>query len=356
MIFFYDFYYFYAAAKIAQSKGNIYDREALQLQMLADGWPSSEYAYGFPYPPWSLIFYYPLGFLSLPLAQIVWLAVGFGAVLLSCAACLSAKLRAELLPFRSSSAQQFLVLSLFFPFFKLLYFGQPAFLMLIGVYGFLWSRASRMIIAAGALLSLTVIKPHVALCFLVAVLSDALLRREWRLLAGFLLGVMLLAAAPMAVLPQIYHQYFQYLGSFAAKSAQLPHPTLASILARTFSLNYLPAFSAVAAVSFGVVCGVRGRVGNTHAIYLLLPASLLLAPYAWSHDFTLALGAYLGLVLPLFRIYSERAIAACLALIFISSTFLVSVAGYEQFLVWIPVALCYFAFRKRREVLSAQYS
>ena len=61
---FYDFYFFYAVGLLLLNGGNPYDLEQYQSTLISIGYPLDKVVVPFPYPPWSLYFFYILG--SLP--------------------------------------------------------------------------------------------------------------------------------------------------------------------------------------------------------------------------------------------------------------------------------------------------
>ena len=163
--------------------------------------------------------------------------------------------------------------------------GQMAAFVLLGLTLFLYFHRRRPMLA-GAALILCALKPHLFLPFGVVLLVWAIARRAYRLLSGAAIALAISSAVPLIFDPSIYGQYAAMSRTSGVKNGVVP--TLSEFLRiaihpNAFWMQFLPA---VAGCLWAIWYFRRHRAvwdWNTHGL-LLVPVSLLVAPYAWFFD------------------------------------------------------------------------
>jgi hypothetical protein len=208
-------------------------------------------------------------------------------------------------------------LFLFFPLWECFRYGQVSPLLLAGFTGFLLLRlqgkesfSSRY--AAGLCLSLTLIKPHLLYLLYLGLSFEALRKRRYGELLGFISGAFVLGGIPLFWRPSIWQDYF-----FALQSMPLyfQTPTLGSLLQSLDPtaqwIRFLPMF-AVGAGSIPFLF-VYSRKAISQEVYLFLAAlSLFTSPYGWIYDLVLLLPLVVALLSSHFS--HRKLVAAYLAL------------------------------------------
>jgi hypothetical protein len=235
-------------------------------------------------PPWALPLAYPLGFLPLRLAGILW-----SLLLLACLL-ISVRMVREL---HGSPPNRIHWLGLAFtPGLICLTMGQTALFSLLGLVLFLRLHNSRPF-AAGAALWLCALKPHLFLPFAAALVGWIVVSRAFKLLAGAAAAIALTSAAAFLIDPTAWRNYIRLMRSPAVENEFIP--CLADAMRHWFLpqaawLQYLPA--ALCCV-WALLYFWRRRtawdwVTNSSPLMLV---SLLAAPYCWFYDQCLAIPA-----------------------------------------------------------------
>jgi len=157
-------------------------------------------------PPWTLSVVAPASLLAYPLARILWCLAAIGAVVLSVGGLWSL--------YGGRPGRWWVAILTAFVFAPTLFaigMGQISPLVLLGVVGFAVCAQRQRWALAGALLALTLVKPHLVYLVWAALALWSWDRRQpWALLtaAGVLLGML---AWPLASNPAVLGQYHQAL-------------------------------------------------------------------------------------------------------------------------------------------------
>jgi hypothetical protein len=280
-----DFVSYWATGQQLVRHGNPYDRAAISALEHSAGLDERAVLI-MRNPPWALPLAYPLGFLGLRVAGILW------TLLLLACLLLSIRMVRQL---HVSPPNQIHWLGFAFtPALICLTMGQTTLFALLGLVLFLRFHAHRPF-AAGAALWLCALKPHLFLPFAAALLAWILVTRSYKLLAGALSAIALTAAAAFLIDPSAWPDYARMMRSPAVAGQFIP--CLADAARHWFApraewMQYLPA----------VVCSVWALIyywrGRRHWDWLassspLVLVSLLAAPYCWFYDQCLAIPALL---------------------------------------------------------------
>jgi hypothetical protein len=281
-----DFVARWATARLMVEYINPYDAAALLKMEQAAGFPVH---YGVMYmlnPPWTLPLVYPLGFLGLQAASVLW-----GILQL---AFLAGSVHMIWIMHGRPKNQRHLLGYSFAPALICLIMGQLTLLALVGLVLFLRLYRTRPF-WAGVSLWLCMLKPHLFLPFGVVLLDWVIVTKTYRLLAGAILSVILTSALAFLMTPIHWSDYFEVLRKARPQWEFVP---CVSVLLRvcvsqdTAGLNYIPSV-------LGCVWGLayfwprRATWDWTREGSLLMLVSILVAPYAWLYDQALAIPALL---------------------------------------------------------------
>jgi len=339
---FHDFHYLYAASRVLLEGGSPYDRALLSAALQEIGWGHDQSIPGFPYPPWTWWIFVPFGLVGFGVASLLWTFFA-SAVLGICVTAFRRSLIESGYPLSPTAAM--LAATLFFPTFKLLIFGQLAFVPLLGIVAWWCLRHNRAALAGG-MLSLCIVKPHLTALFVGVLLVRATLNRRWPILIGFATG----SAAQIstaALFPAGLNGYLTHVAQFYSDLPSLLQPTVWSLATSLFP-NATDAPSILAVLNGGgllLALAIFARNGRPPPLKneleslftRLLPLSVILSPYAWSHDFILFLPALLLYAPRLEQIFGETGFFLMLLLQF--SLGLITILNYklEVFCILYPL-------------------
>jgi len=280
-----DFISYWATGRQLVLHANPYDHDAISAIEHSSGL-TPQAVLIMRNPPWALPLAYPLGFLNLRLAAVLWSLLLLGSLLLSVRL-----LQSLYVP--SSGRAQALALA-FTPALICITMGQTALFVLLGVVLFLRFHRGRPYVA-GASLWLCALKPHLILPFIAVLVVWIAAHRNYKILAGALSSLAAFTATAFLLAPHAWPDYFALMHSPAVSNDFIP--CLANFLRNHFApqsswLLYLPA----ALASFlSVVYYWRHRsfwCWSSDACPILL-LSLLAAPYSWFYDQCIAIPALL---------------------------------------------------------------
>lgn len=317
-----DFVARWATGQLIAHHANPYDGSALLQIEQAAGFPVH---YGVMYmlnPPWTLPLVYPLGFLGLQVASILWSVLQL--------VCLAVSVHMLwIMHGRQNNRRHYLGYS-FAPALICLIMGQVTILALLGLVLFLrFNRTSPFM--AGMSLWLCMLKPHLFLPFGVVVLAWIVVSRSYRLLLGTAFSVAVTSAIAYPLAPQEWSQYLRVLHSPGAQWEFVP---CVAVLLRywiskdTGWLNYVPAaVSCVWALAY--FWRRRATWDWTKDGSVLMLVSILVAPYAWLYDQALAIPALLQ------GAYATRSRNALIGLALLSVLIEIALLG----IVWRPTTL-----------------
>jgi hypothetical protein len=282
-----DFVVFWTTGAQLAHHANPYDPVALLRIERAAGLPT---LYGVMFMrnlPFALPLVYPLGFLSLRLASILWTVF-----LLACL--VSSVYMLWLMHGRSKNVRHWLGYS-FGPALISLIMGQSTLFALLGLVLFLRWHGTRPFLA-GISLWLCMLKPHLFLPFGVVLLAWIAVTRSYKILAGVAVALAASLWITYLIDPMAWSQYAQMARRSGIQSEFIP--CISVVLRDWISkgsmwLQYLPSLLAcVWALSY---FWPRRFTWNwvKHNGSLLMLVSLVTAPYSWIYDAGIAIPALL---------------------------------------------------------------
>jgi len=173
---------------------------------------------------------------------------------------------------------------LFGPSIALLTLGQIAIFALLGISLFLFLIERRKDMWAGAALSLTIVKPHIALLFLVVVVLWSIRNRRWSVLLGTASTLTISTGAVAMINPHSLAQYAAFAAEFSKENA--PYPNLGGllyVLSGNHALAYLPQATGVIWLAFYWNRHREPWDWKTDGMYVLL-VSLVCCYYSFPFD------------------------------------------------------------------------
>ena len=287
-------------------------------------------------PPWALPIAYPLGFLPLRFAGILW------TLLLLACLLISVRMLHRL---HGSPPNRIHWLGVAFtPAIICITMGQTSLFALLGLVLFLRFHRCHPF-SAGAALWLCALKPHLFLPFAAVLALWIVLSRSYKLLVGFLFALALTTAAAFVIDPSAWPAYAHLMRSPSVENQFIP--CLAGslrhwLLPHAVWLQYLPA---ALACLWALAYFWRRRA---HWDWLtgsspLILVSLLAAPYSWLYDQCLAIpalldGAYATRSRKLLAVLALLILAADLELCFVKVTSTLFLWTIPAWLAWYLLA------------------
>jgi hypothetical protein len=274
-----DFVEYWAAGHLQATGGNPYDPERLyELQRDHIGWDPVGQAIMMWNPPWTLSFVTPLGLLPWRTAMMVWLVARLAMLIVS------AWLLAQV--YSRQPWFSWAIILTWLPCLIALQFGQIPPLMLLGGSLFLWLMKRDRPFLAGMACVLLAVKPHLFAFLWLGIARHAIVRGEWRIIAGGILGGLLASIGPLLQNPAVFHQYLE--ATRTVPPVQWVSPTIGAWLrvmggTTAFWPQWIPLG---AGLVWFAIDSLRHRAGSIARDFpKLLVASLLCAPYGcWPYD------------------------------------------------------------------------
>lgn len=274
-----DFVEYWAAGHLQATGGNPYDPVRMyELQRDHIGWDPVGQAIMMWNPPWTLTCVTPLGMMPWRMAMVVWLVARLIMVILSAA------LLANVFPRQPMIS--WIVIFTWLPCHIALQYGQIPPLMLLGGSLFLWFMKHDRPFSAGMACVLLAVKPHLFVLIWLGIARHAIITREWRIIAGGILGGVLASLWPLIQNPAVFHQYLE--ATRTVPPVQWVSPTIGAWLrvlggTTAFWPQWIP-------LGFGIIWFVISSFRNRETDIVgqfptLLLVSLLCAPYGcWPYD------------------------------------------------------------------------
>lgn len=317
-----DFVAFWSTGQLLAHHANPYDANALLQLERAAGFPSHYDVMYMLNPPWNLPLVYPLGFLGVHSASILWSLLQ----LLCFAASVHILWRIQGRP----KGNRIYLGYTFAPALVCLIMGQLTIFALLGLALFLWLYRTRPF-WAGMSVWFCLVKPHLFLPFGIVMLAWILVSRNYRVLLGTLSSVAISENIALNLAP---HSWSQYLSAFRNPGGQYSFVPCISVLLRvwisreTKGLEYVPA---VLASVWALLYFWRRRTNWDwfRDGSLLIAVSVLVAPYAWLYDQALVLPAIMH------GIYATRSRALLIALALLTALVEIALMG----IIWKPTTL-----------------
>lgn len=277
-----DLLAYWGSSTLLLRRQDPYDLEALLDLQQRQGWSGGEPVVAWN-PPLLHVLLLPLAAVSLPTAGTVWLIlntllIGLGASWawwsISTGSRRLAPMYVPILAFSfASSANTILE-------------GQVTALVLLGLSGFLMLRAQNREFLAGACCVLMAVKPHLVYLLLPLLLIHATLKRQWSMLAGFvvtLLGLLAVATFLYPTWPVSYLRVFQ--SPLSPMRHQYITPTVSGLLYVCFKTT-LGRYLWLPLLPLAIWLFLRyGRALDSRTLLnWALMAGLVTTPFAWASD------------------------------------------------------------------------
>ncbi|MGD0730922.1 MAG: glycosyltransferase family 87 protein, partial [Terracidiphilus sp.] len=269
-----DFVPFWATGQQLAHHGNPYD--ANDLLRIERG--AGLHATGSPMfmrnPPWALPLVYPLGFLGLQVASILW-----SLLLLMC---LVVSVRMIWIMHGRPKTQRTLLGYSFGPALLCLLNGQTSLFALLGLVLFLQLHRSRPFLA-GISLWLCALKPHLFVSFGVVLIAWIVVSRSYKVLAGATLSIAASSAIAFLMDPAAWAQYSRMVKTSGMERDHIPCVSYLLrhwISPQTMWLQYLPVVLGCA----WALCYFWNRRHRWDWMKdggLVMLVSVLSAPYYW---------------------------------------------------------------------------
>lgn len=273
-----DFHCFWVAGRIVASGGDPYDARQYvpEIVTIPPSPASALHRCGqrLSYPPWTGMALAPFGALPLTAAATLWASLAVMAAVLGVSWTWQLVGRRRL----SWPLVALLVVTTE-PFARALTEGQFGTFVLALTAGAAFSLGSNKDRAAGFYIAALSVKPHTAAGFAAVVLLFAILRRRWRVV-----GASGAVALGLAGLTQLLRP--GWLFEFFAGATELSGSITDRATIWNLAGSWQHAVLAVALVlAMVVVLTRRRRVNDPDILGLAVAFSLVVAPYAWSHDY-----------------------------------------------------------------------
>ena len=299
-----DFVVYWATGQQLAHHANPYDPVVMGAIERAAGYAGKPGSYYMRNPPWSLPLALPLGFFSVQAAALPWSLFIFGLLVLS--------VRMLLKILGRPGGPVGLLGYAFPPALTCVIMGQTSLFLLLGLVLFLRLHRTRPF-WAGAALWFCTLKPHVLLPFAVVLLVWIVVSRNWRILLGALAALAVSCGLTLCIDPSAFAQYLHWADRSGIGNEFIPCLSVALRDLVDPQAKWLVFVLCVPACLWALLYFRRHRQewdwmehGN-----LLVLISLVVAPYCWLYDQSLALPAVL---LAVSRTRSRLALASIAAL------------------------------------------
>jgi hypothetical protein len=279
-----DFKQYYATSRLLQAGENPYDYAKvgeIQQGLGAEGEPQVPYG-----PPTSLLPFIPLGGLDFPTA--VRIQLGLNIALLAASGCLWGAMLFPSQPMKFIGA---VCVFLWLPSLILLGMGHVTGWTLFGFTAWCALMRAERPTLAGAVLALSIIKPHLAFALVGYAMLSGLRRRQWRMIAAFI-GTVLLMSLVMAIIrPAIWGEYLASIPQ--SNPSRLLGATLDGFVRTYLGNTYRYAGYVFTLTLWALIAWLAWMGEMIPTRWALVPAVALAAtPYAFTYDYVLALPGF----------------------------------------------------------------
>jgi hypothetical protein len=333
-----DYVEYWSSGQLLAHGQNPYDPNELLILERNLGLPGDIPSMVMGNAPPALLLAYPLGFVGPKHGEWVWMLLLLGSLLLS------VHLIADALETRKSYVK--LLGWSFAPALTCIQAGQMALFVLLGVALFLHSYRTRPFVA-GAALWLCLLKPQLFLPFGMVLAVWAIWNRQFRIIAGLVIAVVLSDALIWWLDPQCWRQYREMMQLLRYDRADIPclSIVLRNVAGGAAFVQYLPA---AAGCIWAVAYFWRHRFHWNwfeHGSSVLL-VSLLVPPYTWFVDQCVAIPALLR-GLSVVRSRSLIAVLAMLSALIEAGPYLGRSLMHSKVYLWTaPAWLVWYLFAK----------
>lgn len=297
MFLFHDFYPLWAAGRVLLEGGNPYDDQNIIRTLISAGVDLQSYPGGFHNPPWSIWLFIPCALMPLLWAEYLWVALQ--ALLVTVAVMTSLRILddwqcAE--QFRCRKMLLLIGLLSFFPLTKLFLMGQSSAIILFAVMLGYRELTKKNDFLAGALFSLALLKFQLIIPIFLVLLAYCLRTKRVSVIKGLAVALSVQCLATVIARPAAFNEYYYYIFSLFSDRSTASQTTLGHLAASITGKPELVALVSITSCITFLFIGTNIRGRFDYWFFLSLLAGLICAPYAWSHDFVIALLPYFFLL------------------------------------------------------------
>lgn len=357
-----DLITYWSAFKLLLSGVNPYNDVAVHTIQSELGLDKSEMAKMMWAPPWLLIMLSPILTLSFSKATIVWILLN----------CVFALLTVEIVlrSLKLHAARPTIVVAttfIFYPVLETIQFGQTSlfitFFLTLALFCFINSKDY----LAGALFTVTTIKPHLFIALGIVVLWSIIRDKRWKTLTGFF-GTLLLYVTLSLILDPLLLKYWLenlYYGpsnGYSAATTMLKTATTVTQIREivisvsgndpVWLLKIMPILTSL--LTFAYLYKNKIKLNFQITIPALLTFSLVFAPFSWGFDSAILLVVQASIVGQLYcQSHAPNSLIAIYFATQIFAFFIISeFCKVQQDLFWFPIfmlfSLLYFNFYSKR--------
>jgi hypothetical protein len=282
-----DFVCYWAAGQLLVRRQNPYDVPATLQTESAKGLPIENGAIMMRNPPMFLLLVLPLGFVSIAVGSWLWVAAQVG--------CLVASVRMLWVMHGRPRGHLNLLGYSFGPALCCLLLGQTSLFILLGLVLFLRFHHSHPF-WSGVSLSMCALKPHLLIPFFAVLFFWIAIRKRYSILVGFLSTLVIGAGLTSVISPNVWRNYHQMMTTSGIGEEFIP--CLSTVLRVSLSPHSIwPQYLLAAGGCVWAISYLWQRSNEwdwlEHGGPLIL-VSLLVVPYEWVTDLSIALPAVLS--------------------------------------------------------------
>lgn len=276
-----DYQAYWSASYLLAHSQNFTDLDLLlQVEQTRTGW-THDFVMSTWNPPWLLVLLIP--YTWLPFRQAAWLWLFTNISLVFAASQLSWRVFHE--PGREVKRDwaALLLAFLFVPTLLAIFVGQVNTLVYFGLAGFLYFFLKNKPFTAGAVLALTLVKPHLVYVTLPIVLLIAACERQWRVWWGLGSVILLLTGIAFGLRPMFVLDYGRSIAAGSLLNWQTP--TLGGILTVLLGWDWSK-WMGTAVLPLTISLWYRRPDGAAFLTWFngTLLISIITAPFGWGYD------------------------------------------------------------------------
>jgi hypothetical protein len=289
-----DFLAYWSAAHLLVTGGNPYDHSAMNSleksvrpELVSDG----DFFLNAWNPPWLLLLFAPLGFLSYPIAVPVWIFCN--TVLIGLALIISWRMCTG-----NESSKGILIVFvagyLFGETIAYIAIGQITVLVLLGMLLSIWWLNHQKDILAGAILLFTLIKPQISYFFLLIVLIWIIQNRRWKVILGFVIALLSSLIIFWIIDPGWLNNYITLINSMPY--TLIYTSTFGSFMASLFHTNIFYFSVLILIFCIKPLLRILEKAGWYTAMNISVLISLPLSPFGFTFDQIIILPAIVQII------------------------------------------------------------
>jgi hypothetical protein len=232
--------------------------------------------------------------------------------------------------------------------------GQTSALLLLGVVGFLYFIKPRKYVLAGIFISLLTVKPQILYLFLLAVILWSIDQKEWRVIGGVFLSLLVMTTLTWIINPRVFEQFIYAL--IHNPPADLATPTIGGLLRFIFGIEFfwLQFLAPLLGVAWLLIYWIwkRRDWDWLQQAPLLILVSTLTAAYAWSWDQTVSIVAIIQIAVLMIPFIVKPA-SVLISISYLMINLILLTLRVNQFwTLWLAPSLLIFYLASRKSLLK----